>query len=684
MGSEEGFVVLYGSHTGQAESIAKHIKESAELLGLRPRLYALDENERQYHIERESLAVVVVSSTGDGDAPENAARFVRRLSRKSLEKNFLENLDYALLGLGDSNYSTFQGVPKKVDKLFKDLGASPIVETGHADDQEGLERVVEPWIERLFQALLKRYDLSESVLSRLTSKIAIAEKKDATIEEKKGREEMVDVTKSFIEESSEPMLIADPYDYPEVSLIRGNSKLSSDAALRVPVPPQEYLVMSVTHEKLKLDHRLPWQNQAKMVGVASAPYDVTVTGTAILTDFDVKKPKYELVIDLGAHFDVLHYEPGDAFYFVFPNPTPEVNFVLHRMGVLPIADQLCTVSLMPSTKKLNPVLPPHIPPKSSLRHLFTHCLDIRRTPGRPVLRALAESASNEQEKRRLLELTSAQGLNEFNDFVRQPGISLTDILFAFPSVKPLPDRLIELLPRLIPRSYSVSSYRGRRVRFIYSVMDFPAKNGRRYPRKGLATEWLLSLKVGDTIQIMQKEPARFRLPPPPLPSSEAARIPLLMIGPGTGVSVFLAFCQYLLKEKLRSPESFPKVPRFLYFGCRDLNRDSLYLEELTSYVREGVLTELVLCESEGQQGRPKYVQDALKQRAEKICNFISENSFEVPSRVYISGDAKGMSKGVWQCFHDIIKEVMGKSDAETKAYLSEMHKADRYVEDVWS
>ncbi|VDM70300.1 unnamed protein product [Strongylus vulgaris] len=43
-----------------------------------------------------------------------------------------------------------------------------------------------------------------------------------------------------------------------------------------------------------------------------------------------------------------------------------------------------------------------------------------------------------------------------------------------------------------------------------------------------------------------------------------------------------------------------------------------------------------------------------------------------------------MSKGVWQCFHDMIKEVMGKSDAEAKAYMTDLHKADRYVEDVWS
>ncbi|EYB98389.1 hypothetical protein Y032_0131g1595 [Ancylostoma ceylanicum] len=138
MGAQGDFVILYGSHTGQAESIAKLIKERAEIVGLQPRLYTLDENEKQFHLEKEPFAVIVVSSTGDGDAPENAARFVRRLMRKSLKRNLLEDLDYALLGLGDSNYSTFQGVPKKIDTQLKYLGATPIIETGHADDQVGL------------------------------------------------------------------------------------------------------------------------------------------------------------------------------------------------------------------------------------------------------------------------------------------------------------------------------------------------------------------------------------------------------------------------------------------------------------------------------------------------------------------------------------------------------------------
>ncbi|WKX93201.1 hypothetical protein Q1695_010891 [Nippostrongylus brasiliensis] len=668
---------LYGSHTGQAESISQQIKERAEIIGLKPRRYTLDENEKEFHIEKETLAVIVVSSTGDGDPPENASRFIRRISRKSLEPNFLENLDYALLGLGDSNYSTFQGVPKKVDKQLRYLGATAIVEPGFADDQVGLELIVEPWIDSLFQYLVSRFNLDSKSLEQLTTKIEFKEKKETETV-------MNNVTPVSDAEQGDVILSPTDYEYPPVSLVKGNAKLSNDVALRVPVAPQEYLASSVSHEKLEQNHGIPWQNGAKMMGVATTPFEVTVVGTARLTDADVKKPKHEIVLDLEGFYSQLVYEPGDAFYFVCQNPLPEVNFILDRMGLLSIADQVCSVSVNPSTQKINPTLPAHVPARSSLRHLFTYCLDIRRTPGRPVLRALAESAKDESEKRRLLELTSAQGLSEFNEFVRQPGLSLADILFAFPSVRPSADRLIELLPRLIPRSYSVSSCRGRRVRFIYSVMNFTADDGRRYPRKGLATEWLLGLRVGDTVQIMGKEPARFRFPPPPLPSSDALGIPLLMIGPGTGVAVFLAFCQHLLNAKLRDEANFPNVPRYLFFGCRNLDKDGLYLDELKYYVREGILKELILCESQGNGDLPKYVQDALVQKRKEVCDFLSTEVNGVPSRVFVCGDAKGMSKDVLQCFTNLVKEEMGKTDMEAITFMTDLHKADRYVEDVWS
>ncbi|KJH50702.1 flavodoxin [Dictyocaulus viviparus] len=669
------FLILYGSHTGQAESISKQIKERSEILGLKPRLHTLDENEKQYFIENEALVIIVVSSTGDGDAPENASRFMRRIARKGLEPNFLEKLDYALLGLGDSNYSAFQGVPSKLDKQLQYLGAKQIIETGRADDQVGLELVVEPWIEKLFKVLVERFNLDANVLERLTMKVDIPEKKQVS-----------DSTNGEISDSRimPPILSPQPYDYPSISLISGNDKLSNDLTLRVPIAPLEYVTSSVSHQKLSKGRKIPWQNGAKIVGAEGAPYNVTVVGTALLTDADVTKPKYEISLDFGENSAFLPYEPGDAFYFVFPNPLAEVNFILDRMGLLDVADQICSLSINATTKKINPVLPIHVPTDSSLRYIFTYCLDIRRTPGRPILRCLADGAANERERRRLLELTSAQGLAEFNDFIRQPGLSLADILFAFPSVRPSADRLIELLPRLIPRSYSVSSYRGRRVRFIYSVLTFTAEDGRRYERKGLATEWLLSLRVGDKIQILLKEPTRFRFPPP-LPShSCVSLVPILMVGPGTGVAVFLAFCQYLLNCKLNNPQEFFNVPRYLYFGCRNLDKDALYLDEMKSYVRDGILTELIICESQGEGKRPKYVQDAIKEKTQQVYEFLMNSNNDIQSRVFVCGDAKGMSKHVWQCFHDIVKNGGNMSEEDTKLYMKKLQSEGRYIEDVWS
>lgn len=42
---------------------------------------------------------MVVSTTGDGDPPDNVARFWRRLKRKALPKNHLAGCNYALLGM---------------------------------------------------------------------------------------------------------------------------------------------------------------------------------------------------------------------------------------------------------------------------------------------------------------------------------------------------------------------------------------------------------------------------------------------------------------------------------------------------------------------------------------------------------------------------------------------------------
>lgn len=53
----------------------------------------------QLDLTKESFIVIVVSSTGDGDPPENSARFLRRISDKNLKEDYFKGLTYAILGL---------------------------------------------------------------------------------------------------------------------------------------------------------------------------------------------------------------------------------------------------------------------------------------------------------------------------------------------------------------------------------------------------------------------------------------------------------------------------------------------------------------------------------------------------------------------------------------------------------
>ncbi|GMR37123.1 hypothetical protein PMAYCL1PPCAC_07318 [Pristionchus mayeri] len=695
-------LIGFGSHTGQAESISKALAERARTVGLEPEVRTLNDIEKELDLTNESFIVIVVSSTGDGDAPENSARFLRRISRKTLKEDHLKGLTYALLGLGDSNYSTYQGVPIKMDHQLSFLGATRVLERGEADDQVGLELIVEPWIDKLFNEELKsRFSLEKSrLVAAFSSKITLGETKTAEEKEKimeewkaraKSEESVEGETTVFLSSSERVALSLVDFDYPAGASVRsGADKISSDPNLRVPIAPQSYIKGTLGRSIFRGGDDLPWQNDAPMPGVISTkPLSAVVVSHSILTSLhqSVTKPKRELIFELA---DVdLAYEPGDAFYITPQNSEAEVNFLLDRLGHLSTADNEYELSIDPASSKACAALPNYLPVKSSLRHLFTYCLDIRRAPGRPLLRFLADSASDSSEKRRLLELCSAQGVAEFTAFVRQAALSLADVLLAFPSTLPKVERLIENLPRLMPRPYSMSSCvaaHGRRLRFAYSIREDAAREGRRYSRVGVQTGVLTDLRIGQRVKLLEKESARFRLPPLNCAPEVGLYTPLVLIGPGTGVSTFLSFTQHIRMHLKKQPEDKEcrETKRILYFGCRDKNKDFIYKDEIETLQEMGVLSTVHLAQSTV-EGEPKYVQDAIRTNAVELFSLLRDSSSSAyPARVYVCGDAKGMSKDLWECFVQCAAETGGCSIDEARKYMMELKKADRYIEDVWS
>jgi len=162
--------ILYGSATGNAESIAKDLAAKYEnnvpspfnkvvicpANDFKKRCLPVWEHAPPQHIAKKYGLVFVTSTTGNGDCPENASRFIRYLKRTTTAESLpLKHVAYGVLGLGDSNYDIFCANGIVADKKLQDNGGERVVELGKADEATGLEEVVEAWVENIVPLLEK-------------------------------------------------------------------------------------------------------------------------------------------------------------------------------------------------------------------------------------------------------------------------------------------------------------------------------------------------------------------------------------------------------------------------------------------------------------------------------------------------------------------------------------------------
>ncbi len=140
--------ILYASQTGNAKGVASKLEQSAKAAGINVVLKNIADYKAKA-LKNESHLLIVASTNGEGEAPDDAIEFHEYLLGKKAPK--LPNLSYSVLALGDSSYEFFCQTGKDFDERLKALGAKQV--TARVDCDVDYDSDCESWTASIVESL---------------------------------------------------------------------------------------------------------------------------------------------------------------------------------------------------------------------------------------------------------------------------------------------------------------------------------------------------------------------------------------------------------------------------------------------------------------------------------------------------------------------------------------------------
>ena len=616
--------------------------------------------------------VFFVSTTGDGDFPDHAVPAWRALLSRGLPHDALSALRFSVFGLGDSSYAKFNAAARKLCTRLLQLGGELFAERGLGDEGSpfGLAGDYDAWEKGAWPALAAAFPSAAPPPG--------AEEARAHHHIPRCR-----FTVKCVGGRSARSPQQHPFAWPlPCGLPAGlYPPLGGLSACTPSENPSPFLARVVENRRLTAPG---WTQDVRHIELDITGYFDGVEGGATTCftgsgggddgylpgDVAVVYPSNEagnggvdvaalaarLGVDLEDVIEIDRVDEGSSDSTTTTIGLPAcscahcidvtASFTAEAVGVDSV-DGACPYTIPPhvaSFATLSPLAPPtRFPLRTpiTVRHLLSHCLDIRGTPRRSFFGALVPfvASGDAEASGKLAELSSPEGADLFASYCVRERRSYIEVLADFPSVRlPLPF-LLEMLPPLQPRHFSIaSSYAARpgRLALCVAVVDYKTPWGRQ--RRGTASAWLAArvpalashpvdgeggegvmhnggagysaLTAASFVPLFVRRGV-FKLPPRQLISGQGggvlgSRPPLLLIGPGTGIAPMRAIVQELAVERQRLPQAAAASSSetaaaeeregggngssdggggaegggvHLYFGCRHAASDWLYGEE---------------------------------------------------------------------------------------------------------
>jgi sulfite reductase (NADPH) flavoprotein alpha-component len=364
------------------------------------------------------------------------------------------------------------------------------------------------------------------------------------------------------------------------------------------------------------------------------PLIAEITTVQKITGRGSSKDVRHVEIELGD--SGLSYQPGDALGVYFTNDSTAVALILERLQLsgeeqVQIDDE-----------------------KSSLKHALTEKLELTQSYPRFV-EQFAQLSNNKEliaistDKAALREYLATR---QIIDVIEQNAADVGAQAF------------VDCLRKIQPRLYSIASSQAEvesEVHLTVAVVEYEAF-GRAH--LGGCSGYLAHHTVeGAEVRVYVEPNDKFRLP-------ADDNLPIIMVGPGTGIAPFRAFLQ---ERESRGAQG----KNWLVFGERTFSQDFLYQTEIQAYVKSGLLSKIDLAFSRDQADKI-YVQDRLKLRGAEIYEWLQQGA-----HFYVCGDANHMAKDVHTALKALIQEHGVLSDEQAQQYLQDLRSDGRYQKDVY-
>ncbi|KAF5185896.1 Sulfite reductase [NADPH] flavoprotein alpha-component [Thalictrum thalictroides] len=296
------------------------------------------------------------------------------------------------------------------------------------------------------------------------------------------------------------------------------------------------------------------------------------------------------------------------------------------------------------------------------------------SPRRYFFEIMRLFATAEHEEERLRYFSSPEGRDDLYQYNQRERRTIIEVLEDFPSVQLPFEWLVQLVPPLKTRTFSISSSplaHPNQVHLTVSVISWSTPFKRK--RWGFCSTWLAGLDPEARIHI----PVWFNQGslPPPSPS-----LPLVLIGPGTGCAPFRAF----IAERALQSTSEPTAPILFFFGCRNEENDFLYRDFWLSHAECGG----VLSKEKGggffvafsrDQPQKIYVQHKMEEEGQRVWSMLSSGA-----AVYIAGSSTKMPADVMSYIEKIVAKEGGVPMESSVRWLRALEKAGKYHVEAWS